>query len=326
MNKFDRVLRAVLWPFFRNIVFMPGASYIEKLPQLTPEQEALRLELERHVHKLAVEIGDRSLERPQALEATAQYIFDCLSRPDYSPEIQPFSVAGQEQPGKNIIWEKLGTTYPEKILVFGAHYDTVPGTPGADDNATGVAAMLALAKFFANIDLPVTVRFVGFAREETSKYQEMGSYAYARRCFQRGEKIIGMVSLEMLGVYSDKPGSQKYPFPFSLFYPTQGDFIAFVGSSKSRAFVAKCVELFRKFNCFPCEGCAAPHWMTDAGRSDHKAFWVFGYDDAFMATDTSNFRYSLYHTQKDTPDKIDFGRFARVVHGLIRLIEALARN
>lgn len=293
---------------------------------MSGEETVMAVQLKRHVKKLAVEIGDRSLERPEALEAAAQYIAQCFNDVGYEHlDIQGFDIASAKAKGKNIIAELLGTEQPEIIFTLGAHYDTVPGTPGADDNATGVAALLQLAKALFHKPLPFTVRFVAFAREETRIKHEMGSYAYAKRCAERGEKHMGMIALEMLGAYYDEPGSQRYPFPFSLFYPRQANFIAFVGNKASRQLLTKCIGLFRSLNSFPSEGCVAPDWVPDAGRSDHGSFWTFGIP-AFMITDTAEFRFSLYHTNQDSLDKIDFERFARVVYGLVRMIRGLARS
>lgn len=134
-----------------------------------------------------------------------------------------------------------------------------------------------------------------------------------------------MLSLEMMGVYSDDEGSQKYPWPFKLFYPTKGNFIGFVGNTASRDFTRRCVELFRRDTKFPCEGVAAPDWVKDATRSDHLPFWLFNYP-ALMITDTSNFRFPLYHTMEDTLDKLNFDRFALVTAGVQRLVKELGNE
>jgi Zn-dependent M28 family amino/carboxypeptidase len=221
----------------------------------------------------------------------------------------------------NYIAEKRGSTQPEEIIVVGAHYDTVPGSPGADDNATGVAALLELARMLRHVDLPKTVRFVAFANEEHpgGTWESMGSYAYARSCHERKENIIAMLSLEMLGCYSSAQDSQKYPSPLNLFYPKVANFIAFVANSKSRMLVKQCVKVFRKSMKFPCEGAAAPESIKDIARSDHWAFWQFGYP-GLMVTDTSNFRYQFYHQAEDTPDKLDFISFTTVVVGLSHIV------
>lgn len=320
----DKVLASVLYPFFRPYVGMPGRSYRGPLPELTDDDKLTRTHLIRHVRMLAEKIGDRSVLNMPGLNQAADYIGEEFLAAGYSGfDEQPFNYEGYDL--RNLEVRVEGTELPNEVLVIGAHYDTVPGTPGADDNATGVAAMLHLARRFAFHPCRRSLRFVGFAREETKVTNNMGSYDYAKRCHDRGEKIVGMLSLEMMGVYSDDEGSQKYPWPFKLFYPTKGNFIGFVGNTASRDFTRRCVELFRRDTKFPCEGVAAPDWVKDATRSDHLPFWLFDYP-ALMITDTSNFRFPLYHTMEDTLDKLNFDRFALVTAGVQRLVKELGNE
>lgn len=324
MNRILREsLRLLLRPFFRSIVEMPGKSHSDALPELSSEERLLQLRLEEHVRVLSVEIGDRSIKRPEGLEAAAAYIEKSFAASAYAVQKQTFMLGQTEQ--RNIEVLLPGTKKPEEVIVIGAHYDTVPGTPGADDNGSGVAALLVLAEYLAAHRQERSIRFVAFANEETYDYERMGSYVYAERCRKNGEKIVGMFSLEMLGVYSDEEGSQRYPFPFSLFYPSKGNFLAFVGNSASSKFLSESVAAFRAECRFPSEGCNAPNWVADANRSDHFPFWKFDYP-AVMVTDTSNFRFSLYHTADDTMAQLDFERMSRVVAGLSRTIKVLARS
>jgi len=320
---FRSILRLMLRPLFSGIVEMPGRSHSGSLPSLSGVERTLQERLQEHVRVLSVKIGDRSLKRPEALEQAACYIEDCFAAYGYKFERQNFML--DQYSLRNIEVVLPGTKRPDEIIVIGAHYDTVPGTPGADDNASAVAALLALAQSFAGKPLERTIRFVAFTNEETYDYERMGSYVYAERCRKNGDNIIGMFSLEMLGVYSDEEGSQRYPFPFSIFYPSKGNFIAFVGNPASVQFLRKSVAAFRSECRFPSEGCNAPDWVADANRSDHFPFWKFNYPGV-MVTDTSNFRYKLYHTTDDTIDKLDFERMARVVAGLERTMKVLARS
>ena len=315
-----RVLKGLLSPFFYRIVNMPGRSFNGAIPQLGPDEKRTKDELFKHIQMLSDVIPDRSLDSP-GLEAAAQYIVKSFQALGYSTRSQVYELRGKNQ--RNIEAILPGTTHPERIIVLGAHYDTVPGTPGADDNASGVAALLELARLFAGKPLPVTLRFVAFTNEETYNYETMGSYQYAQECRKNNDNIIGMFSLEMLGSFSDEEGTQNYPFPFNIFYPSKGNFIAFVGNTASRDFLRKSIASFRRLCQFPSEGCAAPAWVSDASRSDHLAFWKFGYP-ALMLTDTSNFRYEHYHGDSDTIDKLDFDRMTLVVSGFSRVIEDLA--
>jgi Zn-dependent M28 family amino/carboxypeptidase len=207
----------------------------------------------------------------------------------------------------------------EGPIVVGAHYDTVPGSPGADDNASGVAALIELAR----MGLPV--RCVAFANEELpySHGDEMGSFVFARRARERGERIAAMFSLEMLGCYSDAPGSQRYPPVIGWFYPDRANFIAFVGDLGARRLVNRARALFRKSSSFPCESLAAPAFVPGITRSDHWSFRRCGYP-AVMVTDTAYNRYPHYHLPSDTPEKLDYARMAEVTLGLAGMLRELA--
>ncbi|MHC4320424.1 MAG: M28 family peptidase, partial [Planctomycetota bacterium] len=167
--------------------------------------------------------------------------------------------------------------------------------------------------------------FLCFVNEEPPYFQtaNMGSRVYARRCRQRGEDITAMICLETIGYYSDEKGSQNYPPPLGLLYPSTGDFIALVGNYGSRALVRQVVESFRRHAQFPSEGAAMPGVLPGIGWSDHWAFWKEGYS-AVMVTDTAPFRYPHYHQSTDTPDKIDYERMARVVEGMEAVVRELA--
>jgi Zn-dependent M28 family amino/carboxypeptidase len=226
---------------------------------------------------------------------------------------------------ENLEGEIAGTQKPEEIVLVGAHYDSVPVSQGANDNASGVAAVLEIARLLRTEPFSRTVRFVAFVNEEPPFFQtgEMGSRVYASQSRKRGEKIIAMISLETIGYYSNKKGSQNYPFPFSLFYPDTADFIGFVGNTASRQLVHQVIGLFRKKTLFPSEGIAAPTWILGIDWSDHWSFNEEGYP-ALMITDTAFFRYDAYHTRQDTPDKIDYERMARVVRGISDIVCELA--
>ncbi|MGH9312465.1 MAG: M28 family peptidase, partial [Vicinamibacterales bacterium] len=206
------------------------------------------------------------------------------------------------------------------------HYDSVVGCPGADDNATGVAGLIEVARAMAVRPPARTVRFVGFVNEEPPFFQtpDMGSLRYAKRSRERGDRIMAMISVESVGYYSDAANSQRYPFPFNLFYPATGDFIAFVANVRSRALLHQTMRSFRRHARLPSEGAAAPAGIEGIGWSDHWAFWQHGYPGV-MITDTALFRYPHYHTALDTPDRIDYPRMARLVAGLARVVDDLAR-
>lgn len=289
---------------------------------LSPAQEALSVELRQHVEKLAGEIGERNVYLPKKLAAAADYIESTLANAGHKVARQSYPAGGESC--DNLEIEVLGSVWPEEIVVIGAHYDSVVGSPGADDNGSGVAALLALA-CRSEFQKPArTLRFVAFVNEEPPFFQteQMGSLVYARRCRERGERITAMMSLESLGYYQPQEYSQKYPFPIGVFYPSRGDFVAFVGRTRDRALVRRCVKSFRDQTQFPSEGGALPGALPGIGWSDHWAFWQVDYP-AVMATDTAPFRSTHYHTDLDTPEQLDYDRFARVVDGLAKVIEDL---
>lgn len=302
---------------------LPGRSYFGPLPPLTEPERVLSRNLKAHVDYLAGEIGERNLSRYAELNAAARYIRETLARSGYRISDQEYTARGKTV--HNIEAARPGVSRPEEILVVGAHYDSVFGSPGANDNGSAVAAMLEMARLLAESSLAGTVRFVAFVNEEPPFFQTdlMGSRVYARRCRENGDDIFGMISLETIGFYSDEPGSQEYPFPLGMLYPETGNFIGFVGNLGSKSFLDRCIRAFRNTAEFPSEGTAAPGWMTGIGWSDHWAFWKEGYAGV-MVTDTAPFRYPYYHTSRDTPDKIDFDRLARVTAGLSRTVAVLA--
>lgn len=304
------------------MIWMPGKSYSGELLPLSEKEKNLSEELKNHVTELALKIGRRNLSYyPKALEKSLVYIENSFKELGYVPVRQGYDVMGQT--AYNLEVEVVGQAKKEEIVVIGAHYDTVTETPGANDNGSGIAALLSLAKAFKGKQFSRTVRFVAFANEEPPYFQGhlMGSRVYAARCKAQKDRVVAMISLETLGYFSNEEGSQRYPAPFlGWVYPTKGNFIGFVGNFGSRKLVRKMVGLFRKKVKFPSQGTALPGWIPGVGWSDHWSFWQEGYP-AVMVTDTAPFRYDYYHTPQDTPDKMDFESFARVVAGLEEVLE-----
>ncbi|MDX1632174.1 MAG: M20/M25/M40 family metallo-hydrolase [Thermoanaerobaculia bacterium] len=302
---------------------MPGESHRGELPPLTGEEERTRDSLERYVRILAEEIGERNLWRPGSLDRTATFLEETLVDLGLPVDRQCFDSEDREVCNLEARVASLGAS--DEIVVVGAHYDTVPGSPGANDNGSGVAALLELARLLEAETLARTVRLVAFVNEEAPFYHgpDMGSRRYARRCRERSDRITAMLSLETIAYYSDEEGSQSYPFPLGLFYPDRGDFIGFVGNLSSLSLVRKVVGSFRSHTRFPSEGTAAPAVIPGISWSDHWSFWQEGYP-ALMVTDTAPYRDPGYHTPGDTPGRLDFARTARVVHGLHRVVRDLA--
>jgi Peptidase family M28 len=308
---------ALLWWFGMR---MPGKN-ISKAARLLPDEVTLREELRGDVQKLAGEIGERNMCHHPQLDAAADFIENSFSRAGLHPRRDSYDV--RNQACHNIEAEIRGAR--PKILLIGAHYDSVFGSPGANDNGSGVAAMLALARRFAQKTPEHTLRFVAFVNEEPPYFQtsQMGSFVYAGRCKARGDQISAMISLETIGYFSDAPRSQTYPaVGLGAFYPTIGNFIGFVGNVHSRALLRRTIDLFRKHAGIPSEGAALPSFIPGVAWSDQWSFWEHGYR-GIMITDTAPFRYPHYHASTDTPDKLDYDRFALVVSGMEKVIEEL---
>lgn len=304
----------LIWCWY-SMILMPGASFRGALPSLAEDRVTLAAQLQADVQMLAGTVGPRSPLSHRKMGEAAQYIIDRLAQSGFDAHEEVPVPAGAQTP--NIIVEVIGSQRPSEIIVIGAHYDTYPGTPGADDNASGVAGVLALAAAFAEKPQARTLRFAFFVNEEPPNFQtpSMGSWVYARQCKAKGENIVAMWSLESIGYYSDAPASQQYPTPLSLLYPSQGNFIAFVGNFESRELVRRTTDAFRRLAQFPAEGAALPGVISGVGWSDHWAFWQEGYP-ALMVTCTAPFRNPNYHLATDTPDTLDYERAARVVYGL----------
>jgi Zn-dependent M28 family amino/carboxypeptidase len=215
-----------------------------------------------------------------------------------------------------------------EVIVVGAHYDSAPGSPGANDNASGAAAVIELARLLHDLNGSAgkRIRLALFVNEEPPYFrtEAMGSLHYARALARRNERVVAMYSLETIGFYSSEPGSQVYPAPFGLLFPDRGDFVAFVGLLGSRALVRETMRSFRAHTAFPTIGGVAPGFVPGIGWSDHWAFAEHGFQ-AVMITDTAPFRYPHYHRPSDTPDKVDAESLARVVKGIERVIRDLAQ-
>ena len=313
------VILAVSW----FVTGMPGSSWSGPVPPLSDKEQLIHDNLKRHVTELAGRVGERNVWRPEAMTAAAGYIRKTLEDSGYEVNAQSFSSRGQTV--NNLEAVLSGHAAADEIIVVGAHYDSVAGSPGADDNASGVAALLELARLLAGTTLPRTVRFVAFANEEAPFFygDEMGSKLYAARAHAQGEHVEAMLSLETMGYFTDQPGSQRYPFPFSYLYPDTGNFIGFVGNFSSRTLVRQAVGTFRASTAFPSEGVAAPSGMEGIHWSDHWSFWQAGYP-AIMVTDTAPFRYPHYHDETDMPEQLDYTGLARVTGGLAEVVGVLA--
>jgi len=305
---------------------MPGSSHEGALPASTPELHELRVRLHGHVAMLAGTIGSRSLERPEKLDAAREYLLASvkpLESATNSTRLEDVGAAGGH--AQNVIFEVSGKNR-ERIVVVGAHYDSVATGPGANDNGSGVSATLELAKRFAQTPAQSRVRFVFFVNEEAPYFKNpgMGSTVNADNSRKRGDPIVAMLSLETMGYYSEEAGSQHYPFPIGLFYPSRGNFLGFVGDLGSRSLLRTAIGSFRRAEPFPSQGAALPTTFPGVDWSDHWSFRRARYP-AIMLTDTALFRDPNYHRTSDLPEQLNYDSLARVTRGLEAVIRELAR-
>lgn len=287
---------------------------------------SLATRLEAIVRHLSGAIGERHFRKREALDAARDFIREQLGALQVVVTEHHFEVSGQRFSNLEVVVPALTSSRRNSgCIVVGAHYDTVPGTPGADDNATGVAALIELVRQLGQERFERPLRFVFFPNEEPPFFPDagMGSAAYAAELRRTGVDVHVMISLEMLGYYSDQARSQRYPPGMSPFYPDRGNFIGFVSNLASRRRLREVKRAFIASTTFPCESLAAPEWTIVVGLSDHSSFWKQGYP-GLMVTDTAFMRNPHYHQPTDTAETLDFDRFARVTEGIVGAVRRLA--
>lgn len=291
-----------------------------------PAPQSLQQRLTHHVLKVAA--VEHNTATPQALNDAANYIEAMLAAEGYTVKRQQYKHDGQHVRNLEVsLINTLNNKPPERIFIIGAHYDSAPGAPGANDNGSGTAAVLELARMLKGIHLSqgTELKFVFFVNEEPPYFggTGMGSWHHARDLRARGQPVEAALILETIGYYSQAKGSQRYPPGLEKLYPNKGNFIAFVGTLESSELVRKTLAAFKATSPFPAEGLAAPSYVEGVTWSDHTSYNKHGYP-ALMITDTAFLRYPYYHTADDTPDKLDYASMARVVEGLARVIEGIA--
>lgn len=308
---------------------MPEAGENMDKAELSESEQKLAGQLKKDVFALAEDIGERNMHRRGSMDLTVDWIENRAREIGYDPEKHSYEIRDGQFAGRsadNIKLEITGTANPAEIVVIGAHFDSVHGSPGANDNASAVAVLLALTEWFRERPQPQTLRFLFFANEEPPFFHthNMGSYAYARTCRQRGEDITAMIALDGLGFFSDEADSQRYPVPgLGLLYPDTANFIGFVTRLRDRNLLQKVSKSFRSQASIASEAAALPGFIPGVYWSDHWAFWEHDYP-ALLVTDTLLFRDPDYHTPADTPGRLDYESMARVAEGLKQVISELA--
>lgn len=292
-------------------------------------QETLQ-HLKEHLRQVTLNIGERSIRTPGNLEKTAEYIEAFYRGLGLEVKREPYRY--RDYTVANVIAWVDFTENPSRNYLLGAHYDSVWGTVGADDNASAVAVQMETARQLtllrATTELDLRVKLVSFALEEPPVFgtRHMGSRVHARKARKNKEKIDGMLCLEMVGYTCSEPGCQSYPFPLMFMdYPSEGNFIGVVGNLGSRVLTNSICQAFRRNENLPVVSLTVPlgNWlMPDIGLSDHSSFWKENYP-AVMITDSAFYRNPHYHQPSDTMDTLDFRFMAELVRSLIIFFHGL---
>lgn len=291
------------------------------MPRNPMKRSEIRANLTSHLEYLSVQLGDRSIYRPENLKAAEDYVFTGFERLGYQPRRQSYLYRGREV--SNII---AGEVASGGYYILGAHLDTVAGTPGADDNASGVAVLLEVARLARGLNLPRPWTFIGFTCEEppASFTPAMGSWVYAHQARRRRDRILGMFCMEMVGYYCGEPHSQNLPLSLRLLgYPTTGDFLGLVSDRRSRALMQRLKAAFKGGCRLPTVSLTVPlsgHLLPEVRLSDHANFWDLGYP-AVMLTDTAFLRNPHYHGPGDVMANLDLESMTELVLGLSRFLE-----
>ncbi len=297
-----------------------------RAPEIKVKWRDLRIlhrRLYHHVNVLSYEIGPRNLIHYSALDKARQYIVEQMMSFNSNFTFQQYCF--EKKLFQNLVIEKIGDRIPEEILIVGAHYDSVMDSPGADDNATGIASLLEIIRLLQNYVNQRTLRFVAFTLEEPPFFgtEQMGSHVYARSCREKNENIVGMVALEMLGFYTERKKSQKYPsYDMKDHYSNKGNFIAVVGNEDSRQLTINFAEHLKKTSLIKTETIIPFSRAHGIHLSDHSSFWKYQYP-AIMITDTAFYRNPHYHEITDAIDTINFRYFTRVVYSLAHALKKL---
>lgn len=306
-------------------VVFPRQPVRGTLPALTPAERQLAGRMRRHIGTIAS--VPHNMAHFAALEDAAGAIEETLTSFGLRPTAQEFEVLGRRVRNIEVVIGPATERRDVPCYVVGAHYDSPDDSPGANDNGTGVAALLEIARALATLKPQQTrLRLVFFVNEEApwGKTEAMGSWQYARRLNQHCERVEGMIALETIGYFSDKPGSQRFPPPFGMIYPDTGNFVAFVALPGARRFLRAAIGSFRAHTRFPSVGGLAPGFISGIDLSDHWAFHQFGYP-ALMVTDSAPFRNPYYHELDDLPENVDYENLARVTTGLERMLRDLVK-
>lgn len=322
MRKVLLIANLVLWSFVTIMLLLitqPMSSPVLKHPPVQVSAERLKT----HVQTLSETFAPRDYTNIENLDRTADYIKREFEQTRGAVSEQAYKVNGKSY--RNVI--ALFGKESEERLVVGAHYDVCMPLPGADDNASGVAGLIELAQLLGQTELPMQIELVAYTLEEPPFFRSeaMGSAVHANALKKQNVKVRAMLSLEMIGYFSDEDGSQRFPNPIlKLFYPSRGNFIAVVSNFSNFGLVRKVKRAMRGTGLLPVYSINAPGWLPGIDFSDHLNYWRVDYP-AVMITDTSFYRNHHYHTAQDKAEKLDYHRMAKVVQALHAMLLDLSQ-
>ena len=323
LRKWLLIANLILWGAVAIILLLITQPMSSPMPNEQAQLNVSPDRLKTHVQMLSETFAPRDYTNTENLDRAAAYIKQTFEQTNGRVSEQPYKANGRSY--RNVI-ASFGRESNERIVI-GAHYDVCMPLPGADDNASGVAGLLELAPLLGQSELPIQVELVAYTLEEPPFFRSeaMGSAVHAASLKQQGLTVRAMFSLEMIGYFSDEPGSQKFPNPIlKLFYPSRGNFIAVVGNFGQIGLVRKVKRAMRSTTLLPVHSITAPGWLPGIDFSDHLNYWQQGYP-AVMITDTSFYRNEHYHTAEDTLEKLDYNRMAKVVQAIHATILELSR-
>ena len=315
------ILFVLVLPVFATWILVAQPTLTQSSPSLLKADSS---RLKAHVVELSETYSPRSYAHTENLDRCAAYIQSHFKRAGADTSIQKFSVTGKIY--QNVIG-LFGAPTTERIII-GAHYDARAKTPGADDNASGVAGLIELAYLIAKAKLSTGIELVAYPLEEPPFFgtEDMGSAHHAKWLHEQKVDVKCMMALEMIGYFSSDPGSQSYPMPvLKIFYPDKGNFIAIVGRLDQRGIVKNIKQLMQGATDLPVYSVNAPTFVSGIDFSDHRNYWKYGYD-AVMITDTAFYRNPHYHKPGDTADSLNYELMGKVVIQVFEAVKGLANN
>lgn len=302
-------------------IVMVQPTFTENQPSSTAIDP---IRLKKHVIILSEDFHPRNWREVENLNRCADYIYAHFKNSNAGTSFQ--ECEARENVYKNVIG-LYGPPSDHRIII-GAHYDTSGDTPGADDNASGVAALIELGYLFGREKPAKTIELVAYPLEEPPFFgtKSMGSSVHGDSLMERGIKVELMIALECIGYFSDQEESQMFPSPLlRLFYPGQGNFITLVGHISQRRIVKQLKKYMKGVNDLPVYSINAPLFIPGVDFSDHRNYWEHGIN-AVMITDTAFYRNLEYHEQGDTADRLDYDRLSKVVVQVYEGIKGLMND